>query len=73
MSEILNAFINIVHTQSNTSFTLKFENFHSLLFSLIISENNLESSRFVNSKISGFILITKGMSSNDNGFFPSRN
>ena len=44
-----------------------------MLDSVISPENNLESSRFVDSEICRSVLISKGMSSDDDGFFPSWN
>jgi hypothetical protein len=73
VSEIFNAFINVVHTHTDTSFSFKFENLHFFFFTLSISEDYLESSWFINDKISGSVLITESMSSNNNWFFPSWN
>ena len=73
MSKVFNTFINIVHTHADTSFSFEFEDLHFFFFTLSISENNLESSWFVNNKISSSILISKSVSSDNNGFFPSWN
>lgn len=73
MSKVLDAFIHIVHSQSNPSFTFEFIHFHALLFTFSISENDFKGSWSVNYKISGSVLVSKGMSSNDNWLFPSWN
>lgn len=71
MSEIFNAFINIIHGHTDSSFSFKFIDLHSLLFSFIVPENDFKSSRFINCEIGSSVLITKCVSSNNDGFFPS--
>lgn len=71
MGEIFNTFINIIHGHTHSSFSFKFIDFHSLFFSLIVSENNFKGSRSVHSEIGSSVLVTKCVSSNNNGFFPS--
>ena len=73
MSKIFNAFIDVVHCHTNTTFSFEFVDFHSLLLSLIICENNFKFSRFIDCKIGGSVLISESVSSNNNGFFPSWN
>lgn len=73
MSKLFNAFISIIHCQSNSTFSLKLINEHSTLFSIFSFKNYFKSSRLINFKICGFVLISKSMSSNNNWFFPTRN
>ena len=73
MSKIFDAFVNVVHTQTNTSFSFELEDLHALLISFIVCEDNFKGSWLVDNKVGSFVLITKGMSSNNNGFFPSWN
>lgn len=73
MSEIFDAFINVVHSQTNTPFSFELEDLHTLLFSFIVCEDNLESSWSVDYKVCSFVLITESMSSNNNRLFPSWN
>ncbi len=72
VSKIFNALINVVHSHADTSLSLELEDFHALLLALSILENNFESSWSVDNEIGGLVLITKSMSSDNNGFFPSR-
>lgn len=73
MSKIFNTFIDIIHTHANSSFSFKFIDFHFLFFTLVISEYDLECSWSIDDEISRSVLIAKGMSSNNNWFFPSWN
>jgi hypothetical protein len=73
MSELFNTLVSIVHCKSNSTFSLKFINKHSALFSVFSLENNLKSSWLINFKICGLILISKSVSSNYYRFFPARN
>ncbi len=73
MSKIFDAFVNVVHTQTNTSFSFELEDLHALLISFIVCEDDFKGSWLVDNKVGSFVLITKGMSSNNNGFFPSWN
>lgn len=47
--------------------------FHLLLWTIISPEDDLESSRLIDNKVSGLVLISEGVSADDDGFFPSRN
>lgn len=71
-SKLLNAFIGIVHGHAYSALSLESVHFGSLFFSTFSFENNLESSRFVDCKVSGFILVSKGMPTDNDGLFPSR-
>lgn len=42
-----------------------------LHFSLFVGESHVKFTRLVHDEVCGFVLITEGMSSNDDGFFPS--
>ena len=72
VSEFFNGLVGVVHAQSNTSVTCEFVDFHFFFRAIISFENNFELSWLVNSEVGGLVLITKGMSSNDDGFFPAR-
>ena len=71
MGKIFNALVNIVHTHTDSSFSFEFEHLHSLLFSFIVSEYHLESSRSVYDKICSLVLVSKSMSANYDWFFPA--
>ena len=73
MGELGNAFIGVIHAKTNASSSFKFIDLHLLLCSVISSENYLKCSRLVNYKICGFVLISKGMSANNDGLGPARN
>ena len=71
VSKTLNALINIVHTQTDTTFSFELEHFHSLLFSFSVLENEFESSWSVDDKICGFVLVAECVSADDDGLFPA--
>ena len=73
VSKILNTLVDIVHSHTDSTFSLEFVDFHLLLFSLCISEDDFESSGSVDCEICGSVLISESMSADNNGFFPSWN
>ena len=73
MSKSFNAFISVVHSHSNSTFSGVSVNFHFLFTSIISLESNFECSWLVNNKICCLILISVGVSSNDDWFLPSWN
>jgi len=73
MSEKTHRLISIVHSHTNTtSFVLEHIEFLGLS-SIVGDEVNLEFTRSVDNEISSFVLITKSMSSDDNGLGPAGN
>lgn len=74
MSKLRNRISCVVHSHTNSTISWVIIDLHHLLFSTILrGENNFEGTSFFNLKISGSVLITKSMSSNDDWFFPRRN
>lgn len=73
MGKAFNTLIGVIHTHSNTTSTFIMINFHFLFWAIISFENDLEFSWLIDYKICSFILITKGMTSNDDRFFPPWN
>ena len=71
VSKLFDAFISVVHCETDSALSLEFVDFHSLLASVFTLENNLEGSWFIDSEVSGFVLISECMSSDDDRFFPS--
>lgn len=65
--------MSIIHTKTNTTFTFKIKYFSYNRFLSFRSEYNFKFSRLINKHILAFILISVGMSSNNNWFLPSRN
>lgn len=73
LSKLLNALVGVIHCQPNTTFALEFVHFSSLFLSTLASENDFESARFIDSKVSGLVLISKGVSAYNDGLLPTRN
>ena len=68
-----NTFISVVHAEADSTMSFEFVDFH-LFFSPIISlENYFKSSGFVDCEISGFVLISEGVSANDDWLLPPWN
>ena len=73
VGEFFDAFISVVHCETDSALSLEFVDLHSLLAPVFTLENDLEGAWFIDSEVSGFVLISKGMSSDDDRFFPSGN
>lgn len=71
MSEFFNTFVSIVHSEAYSTISLEFVDFHPLLWAVITFENDFEGTRFVDSEICGFVLITEGVSADDDRFLPA--
>lgn len=71
MGKTFNALVSVVHSHSHSS-TCVFEDFHFFLSSIVSSKDNFESSGFINNKIGSFVLVSVGVSADDDGFFPAR-
>ena len=72
VSESFDTLVSVIHSHTDTTFSFVFVDFHCLFGSVISRKDNLKLSWFVNSKVSGFVLITKGVSSDNDRFLPSR-
>lgn len=73
MSKLFNALISVVHTKANSSFSFKFEDFHSLLSAVFSSEDDFKCTWLINCEISGLVLISVGVSADDDWLLPSGN
>ena len=73
LSEFSYALVCIIHGNSNSSLAFVVVNLCFFFLSTFSFENNGKCARFINFDISGFILISKSMSTNDNRLFPSGN
>lgn len=73
MSETLNTFIGVVHSQSNAPCSFEFIDFHFLLGPIVGLEQNLKCAWLFHHEISSFVLVTEGVPSDNDGFFPSGN
>jgi len=64
VSELFNGLISVVHAHADTTTNGIVENFHDLLLATILrSEDNLESTSFLDLEISSSVLITESVSS----------
>ena len=73
MSKLCNTFICIIHSETNSSSTIKLINLHFLLCSIISFECYLKCTRLIYNEICSFVLISEGMSTNNDRLCPSRN
>lgn len=73
MSKLSNALVCVVHSESNTSLSFEVENLPLLLLTILSLINHLELAWFIDFKISSSVLVTEGMSSDDNWLFPTWN
>jgi hypothetical protein len=71
MGEFLDAFVSVIHSHTDTTFSFVFVDFHSLYGSVVTREDNFELSWLVDGKISGLVLITESVSSYNDGLLPS--
>jgi hypothetical protein len=71
VSEILNALVDVVHSQADAALAFELKHLHSFLLAFVVLENDLEGAWPVDCEVCGLILITKGVSTNDDGLFPS--
>lgn len=73
LCELFDAFIGVIHRQSNPSLSFKIVDLHSFLLSAFALEHHLEGSRLIDREIRGLVLIPKCMPSDDNRHFPAWN
>lgn len=73
LCKFFDAFIGVIHRESNSSLSFKIIHLHPLLLSTFALEDHLEGSRLVYREIGGLVLITKCMPSDDNRHFPAWN
>ena len=71
VSELADGLIGVVHTHHHTSSSLELEDLESLLLSILSGVDHLELSR-ANNNISSTVLISEGMTTNDDGLSPAR-
>jgi hypothetical protein len=71
VGEILDALVNVVHSQADTSFTFELEHLHSFLLAFVVLEDNLEGAWPVDCEVCGLVLVTEGVSTDDDGLFPA--
>lgn len=69
---ILTYLVVVVHAQSNTG-SLEVVDNQALLLTVRRSEDQFQTTRFVYNNVCGLVLITKGVTSQDNRLSPSRN
>jgi hypothetical protein len=72
VSEFFDTFISVVHSHTNASFSFVLEDLHFGLFSVCSFEKDCKSTRLIDFEVSGFVLVSKGVPANNDGFFPSR-
>lgn len=73
MSEFSDRFIGVVHTHTNTTSEI-FVDLHNLLFTTVLgSVDNFERSRTINLEVSGSVLVTESVSSDNDRLLPLRN
>ena len=73
MSESINRFVCVEHTHDNSRSLELVDLEFSGLCSALGSESHCESTRLLHDSISCFVLVSKGVSSNDDRLSPSRN
>ena len=73
VSEFLNALVSIIHAERHSSLALEMVNLVTLFTPVISTEHHLESARLINCEVSGLVLISKGMSADNDGLLPARN
>lgn len=71
VGELTDGLIRVVHTHHDTSGTLEVINLESLLLSILGSVDHLELSG-ANNNVGGTVLVSKGMTTNNNGLSPAR-
>lgn len=71
MGKSFDTFISIVHSHAYSSVASEFVDFHLLFRTIISFESDLKSTRLLDNEVSGFVLISKSVSANDDGFLPS--
>ena len=71
VSKSFNTLISVVHAETNSTVSFELVDFHLFFSSVISLKDDLKSSRFVDCEISGFILVSEGVSANDDGLLPS--
>ena len=72
VSESFNTLISVVHSHTNSSLSCELMDFHLFLTSVVSLEGDLKGSRLVNNKVSGSVLISMGVSANNDWLFPAR-
>lgn len=73
LCELFDAFVGVIHGESNASLSLEIVDLHSFLLAAFALEDHLEGPWLIHSEIRGFVLIPKCMPPDDNRHFPARN
>ena len=73
MSKAVDALVSVVHSHSHSSVSRKLVNFHLLLRAVVSLEGHFEGSGLLDNEVSGLVLVSEGMSSDDDGLLPARN
>lgn len=72
MGKLVDGLVRVIHTQQDTR-AFELENFHCLNFSCFVVwlKRDEEFARLLHNVISGPVLVTEGVSANDDGFSPA--
>lgn len=71
LCEFSDALIGVVHRHAYSSLSFEGVNFGFFFFSALSLEDHLEGSRFLNSKVTGFVLVSEGVPADDDGLLPT--
>lgn len=71
VGELLDTFVGVIHGKTHTALSFVLVDLHPPLSPVVSTEDDLEGSRLVDSKISGLVLISEGMPADYDRLLPS--
>lgn len=71
MGESNDGLVSVVHSHPNTAISFELVDLKSLLLSLFWSEAHFELAWPTSNEVSGLVLVSESVTSDDDGFFPA--
>lgn len=70
LGELFDAFVSVVHGHAYAALAFELVDLSGCLLATLSPEGDFEGAWFVDDKVSGLVLVSEGVASDDDGFFP---